>query len=207
MPVFESPSYHGYDTTDYEKIQPAYGTSEDFDRFLAEAHRRGIRVIVDFVMNHTSSKHPWFLDSASSFSSRHRDWYVWRTDNPGGNSLSGTVPSGTPTPTAPTLSPATTTASSGAACRTSTSATRRSARRWSAWPPTGSAAASTVFASTPPATSSPTARGICRTTSPRPTTIFGSTPRACARPSRRPRWWGRTGPTRRSPPTTARRRR
>jgi len=83
MPVFESPSYHGYDTTDYEKIQPAYGTSEDFDRFLAEAHRRGIRVIVDFVMNHTSSKHPWFVDSASSFNSRHRDWYVWRTDNPG----------------------------------------------------------------------------------------------------------------------------
>jgi len=84
MPVFESPSYHGYDTTDYEKIQPAYGTGEDFDRFLAEAHRRGIKVIVDFVMNHTSVKHPWFVDSASSPASRHRDWYVWRFDNPSG---------------------------------------------------------------------------------------------------------------------------
>ncbi|HEY4572604.1 MAG TPA: alpha-amylase family glycosyl hydrolase, partial [Thermoanaerobaculia bacterium] len=71
MPVFESPSYHGYDTTDYEKIQPAYGTGEDFDRFLAEAHRRGMHVILDFVMNHTSSQHPWFVDSASSPASRH----------------------------------------------------------------------------------------------------------------------------------------
>jgi len=83
MPVFESPSYHGYDTTDYEKIQPAYGTADDFQRLLAEAHRRGIRVIVDFVMNHTSSRHPWFIDSASSPASPHRDWYVWRYDDPG----------------------------------------------------------------------------------------------------------------------------
>ena len=83
MPVFASPSYHGYDTTDYETIQPAYGTGADFDRFLAEAHRRGIRVILDFVMNHTSSRHPWFIDSASSPASPHRDWYVWRYDDPG----------------------------------------------------------------------------------------------------------------------------
>jgi glycosidase len=83
MPVFASPSYHGYDTTDYETIQPAYGTSEGFDRFLAEAHRRGIKVILDFVMNHTSSQHPWFVDSASSLGSRRRDWYVWRFDDPG----------------------------------------------------------------------------------------------------------------------------
>ena len=83
MPVFDSPSYHGYDTVDYEKIEPDYGTGEDFDRFLAEAHRRGIRVIVDFVMNHTSSQNPWFVDSASSPNSAHRDWYVWRADDPG----------------------------------------------------------------------------------------------------------------------------
>jgi alpha-amylase len=98
MPVFESPSYHGYDTTDYEKIQPAYGTSEDFDRFLAEAHRRGIRVILDFVMNHTSSKHPWFVDSASSFGSPHRDWYVWRTDDPGWKQPWGDGPTWHPNP-------------------------------------------------------------------------------------------------------------
>ena len=83
MPVFDSPSYHGYDTVDYERIEPDYGTGEDFDRFLAEAHRRGIRVIVDLVMNHTSSQHPWFIDSASSPASSHRDWYVWRADDPG----------------------------------------------------------------------------------------------------------------------------
>jgi len=83
MPVFKSPSYHGYDTTDYETINPDYGTNADFDRLLAEAHRRGIRVIVDFVMNHTSSQHPWFIDSASSPTAEHRDWYVWRADDPG----------------------------------------------------------------------------------------------------------------------------
>jgi alpha-amylase len=98
MPVFESPSYHGYDTTDYEKIQPAYGTGEDFDRFLAEAHRRGMHVILDFVMNHTSSKHPWFVDSASSFGSPHRDWYVWRTDDPGWKQPWGDGPTWHPNP-------------------------------------------------------------------------------------------------------------
>jgi len=77
MPVFRSPSYHGYDTTDYESINPDYGSNADFDRFLAEAHRRGIRVILDFVMNHTSSEHPWFVDSSSGASSVKRDWYVW----------------------------------------------------------------------------------------------------------------------------------
>jgi glycosidase len=83
MPVFASPSYHGYDTVDYETINPDYGTNADFARLISEAHRRGIRVIVDFVVNHTGSGHPWFADSASSPSSAHRDWYVWRTGDPG----------------------------------------------------------------------------------------------------------------------------
>jgi glycosidase len=83
MPVFASPSYHGYDTIDYETINPDYGTNADFARLVSEAHRRGIRVVVDFVANHTGSGHPWFADSASSPSSAHRDWYVWRTDDPG----------------------------------------------------------------------------------------------------------------------------
>ena len=77
MPVFDSPSYHGYDTTDYEKINPDYGTNGDFERLLAEAHRRGIHVVVDLVLNHTSWKHPWFVESASSPGSPKRDWYVW----------------------------------------------------------------------------------------------------------------------------------
>jgi alpha-amylase len=77
MPVFESPSYHGYDTGDYETIEKDYGTNADFQSFVNEAHRRGIRVILDFVMNHTSSEHPWFGDP-----SKH-DWYVWSATNPG----------------------------------------------------------------------------------------------------------------------------
>ena len=77
MPVFRSPSYHGYDVTDYERVNPEYGTEEDFDRLLAEAHRRGIKVIVDLVMNHTSSAHPWFVEAAADTASTHRDWYVW----------------------------------------------------------------------------------------------------------------------------------
>lgn len=83
MPVFASPSYHGYDTTDYETINPDYGTNADFARLLAEAHRRGIRIIVDLVVNHTSVKHPWFVESASSPSSPRRDWYVWSPTDPG----------------------------------------------------------------------------------------------------------------------------
>ena len=83
MPVFESTSYHGYDTTDYDHVERDYGTDADFQRFLGEAHKRGIRVIVDLVLNHTSAEHPWFLDSASSRTSPHRNWYVWSDANPG----------------------------------------------------------------------------------------------------------------------------
>jgi alpha-amylase len=82
MPVFASPSYHGYDTIDYETIQPDYGTNADFARLVTEAHRRGIRIIVDLVVNHTSAKHPWFVESASSPSSARRDWYVWSLIDP-----------------------------------------------------------------------------------------------------------------------------
>ncbi len=83
MPIFESPSYHGYDTTDYEAIEHDYGTLQDLEALLTAAHRRGIRVVVDFVMNHTSDQHPWFRESASSPRSPKRDWYVWRADDPG----------------------------------------------------------------------------------------------------------------------------
>jgi len=83
MPVFASPSYHGYDTIDYETINPDYGSNSDFARLLSEAHRRGIRIILDFVINHTGSDHPWFVDSASSASSAHRNWYVWSPTDPG----------------------------------------------------------------------------------------------------------------------------
>ncbi len=83
MPIFASPSYHGYDTVDYRAINPQYGTIADLDTLLAAAHARGIRVILDLVINHTSSAHPWFVESSSSPRAPHRDWYVWRADDPG----------------------------------------------------------------------------------------------------------------------------
>ena len=79
MPVFASPSYHGYDTTDYETISRDYGTNADFEQLITEAHRRGIKIVIDLVLNHTGVGHPWFRESASSLSSPKRDWYVWST--------------------------------------------------------------------------------------------------------------------------------
>ena len=76
MPVSPSPSYHGYDVTDYYGIDPEYGTTEDFRRFLAECHRRGIRVIVDLVLNHSSSQHPYFLRALAG-DRAYRDWYLF----------------------------------------------------------------------------------------------------------------------------------
>ncbi len=76
MPIHPSPSYHGYDVSNYYQINPPYGTLDDFRRLLDEAHRRGIRVIIDLVLNHTSSQHAWFQDAARS-DSAFRNWYVW----------------------------------------------------------------------------------------------------------------------------------
>ena len=76
MPINPSPSYHGYDVTDYRAINPQYGTLADFRRLLDEAHKRGIRVIMDLVVNHTSDRHPWFL-AARDPHDPHHDWYSW----------------------------------------------------------------------------------------------------------------------------------
>jgi alpha-amylase len=83
MPVFDSPSYHGYDVVNYERIEPDYGTLEDFELLCAEAHRRGMRIILDFVINHSGVGHPWFVESASSPTSAKRGWYSWRDQDPG----------------------------------------------------------------------------------------------------------------------------
>jgi glycosidase len=83
MPIFQATSYHGYDVTDYYSIQPDYGTMEDFKQLLAEAHARGIRVIIDLVINHTSVEHPWFVESRSDKNSPYRDWYIWSDTDPG----------------------------------------------------------------------------------------------------------------------------
>ena len=83
MPIYPSPSYHGYDVTDYYLVNPQYGTLGDFKRLLREAHKRGIRVVIDFVMNHTSSEHPWFKQAQNPQSSK-RNWYLWADTDPGG---------------------------------------------------------------------------------------------------------------------------
>jgi alpha-glucosidase len=78
-PCFPSPQVDfGYDVSEYEAIDPMYGTMEDFDRLVAEGKKRDIRVILDFVVNHTSDQHKWFIDSKSSKTAEHRDWYIWR---------------------------------------------------------------------------------------------------------------------------------
>lgn len=82
MPVNPSPSYHGYDVEDYRDIETDYGTTADFLRLVAAAHQRGIVVIIDLVINHTSSAHPWFIDSASGASAVKRNWYRWSSTKP-----------------------------------------------------------------------------------------------------------------------------
>lgn len=77
MPINQSPSYHGYDVTDYRAIEEDYGSLEDLDALLAAAHQRGIRVIMDLVLNHSSSQHPWFKDAAAGPGAPLRDHYVW----------------------------------------------------------------------------------------------------------------------------------
>lgn len=77
-PFYPSPQVdYGYDVADYCSVDPAYGTLADFDRLVAEAHRRGVRVLIDLVPNHTSDQHPWFVESRASRDSAKRDWYVW----------------------------------------------------------------------------------------------------------------------------------
>ncbi|WP_426689016.1 alpha-amylase family glycosyl hydrolase [Rhodanobacter ginsengiterrae] len=76
MPINPSPSYHGYDITDYYGINPQYGTAGDFRRLLVEAHKRGIKVVIDLVINHTSDRHPWFI-AARDPASPYHDWYSW----------------------------------------------------------------------------------------------------------------------------------
>ena len=85
MPIHPSPSYHGYDVTDYYGVNPEYGTMDDFKNLLKEAHQRDIHIIIDLVLNHTSSQHPWFKDANSNPNSQYRDYYVWSETSKGGN--------------------------------------------------------------------------------------------------------------------------
>ena len=85
-PFYPSPmADFGYDVSDYVDVDPLFGTLEDFDALLDAAHKRGIRVIVDYVPNHTSDQHPWFLESRSSRDNPKSEWYVWRDPKPDGS--------------------------------------------------------------------------------------------------------------------------
>ncbi len=89
-PVYPSPHVDfGYDISDYKNIDPQYGTLADFDRLVAEAKKRQIRVIMDMVMNHTSDQHPWFLESRSSRDNPYRDWYMWHDPSAGSGQAPG----------------------------------------------------------------------------------------------------------------------
>lgn len=78
-PCFDSPQVDmGYDISDYKKIYPAYGTMEDADELIKGVHERGLKILMDLVVNHTSDQHPWFKKSRSSIENSYRDWYIWR---------------------------------------------------------------------------------------------------------------------------------
>jgi alpha-glucosidase len=91
-PIYPSPmADFGYDVADYVGIDPLFGTLEDFDRLLAALHQRGIRLILDFVPNHSSDEHPWFKEARGSPESARRGWYIWRDPAPGGGPPSNWV--------------------------------------------------------------------------------------------------------------------
>jgi len=78
-PVYRSPmDDNGYDISDYQDIDPLFGTLADLDELIAELHARGMRLVMDLVVNHTSDEHPWFVESRSSRANPKRDWYWWR---------------------------------------------------------------------------------------------------------------------------------
>jgi len=83
-PIYRSPhDDNGYDVSDYREIDPVFGTLDDFDELVEDIHRRGMRIVMDLVVNHTSDEHPWFVESATGRGSAKRDWYWWRPPRPG----------------------------------------------------------------------------------------------------------------------------
>ena len=89
-PFYPSPNYdNGYDISDYRGINPEFGTMEDFDRLLSEVHARGMKMVIDLVVNHSSSEHPFFIESRKSRNNPYRDWYIWKD---GKNGMRGGIP-------------------------------------------------------------------------------------------------------------------
>ena len=84
-PIYQSPNHdNGYDISDYRAIMKQFGTMEDFDELLTQAHKRNLKIIMDLVVNHTSDEHPWFIESRSSIDNPKRDYYIWRKGKNGG---------------------------------------------------------------------------------------------------------------------------
>src|SRR4051812_15859945 len=84
-PMFPSPQVDfGYDVSDYQNVDPKYGTLADMDNLLNNGKQKNVKVILDFVVNHSSDQHPWFLESKSSLNNPKRDWYIWRDGKNGG---------------------------------------------------------------------------------------------------------------------------
>jgi alpha-glucosidase len=107
-PIFRSPmADFGYDVADYRDVDPLFGTREELDALVADAHARGIRVILDWVPNHTSDRHPWFLESRATRTSPKRDWYVWRDPRPDGGPPNDWIAAFPPSTPAWTFDPAT----------------------------------------------------------------------------------------------------
>lgn len=103
QPVYVSPGHdNGYDVADYERINPEFGTMEDFDELVAELHRREMKLMTDIVVNHTSTEHEWFKQAISSRDNHYRNYYIWKDPAPGGEyqtigSRSSGVPPGNST--------------------------------------------------------------------------------------------------------------
>ncbi|AEI40800.1 alpha-amylase family glycosyl hydrolase [Paenibacillus mucilaginosus] len=81
MPINASLSYHKYDVTDYYQVDPEYGTLNDFRSLMKEADRKGVKFIMDLVINHSSSEHPWFKEASADLNSKYRDYYIWADGN------------------------------------------------------------------------------------------------------------------------------
>ncbi len=90
-PIHKATSYHGYDVLDYSSVNPDYGTEADFKSLLDAAHAKGIKIYLDYVLNHTSSSHPWFLDAKSNADSPYRDYYIF-SDDPQADIRAGKIP-------------------------------------------------------------------------------------------------------------------
>lgn len=89
-PIYKSPNDdNGYDISDYQDIMTDFGTMEDFDRMIAEMHKRGIKLVMDLVVNHSSDEHRWFLESKKSKDNPYRDYYIWKDPKDAKSQITG----------------------------------------------------------------------------------------------------------------------